>query len=327
MHEIDLVLPWVDGADPAWREAFRQHRIEAGMDASEIRYRDWGTLRYLFRGVEQFAPWVRKIHLITWGHLPEWLATDHPKLNIVRHEAYIPQEWLPTFNSNVLELNLHRIEELAEHFILLNDDTFFTRPCRVEDFFRDGLPCDVARLSVVRPSSVASTILNNLELINALHPRKALNRHLGKWLSPRYGASNLLKTISLLPWSFFPAFYDPHQMQPYRKSDFVRAWEQWGERLAATCTHRFRSTEDCSHWLVRYDNLCRGEFVPSAMSDSRMATLADDSVSTIAEQITSQAQRLLCLHDSAEIGNFEQVAELLQGAFEQLFPQPSSYER
>lgn len=327
MHEIDLVLPWVDGADPAWREAFRQHRIEAGMDASEIRYRDWGTLRYLFRGVEQFAPWVRKIHLITWGHLPEWLATDHPKLNIVRHEAYIPQEWLPTFNSNVLELNLHRIEELAEHFILLNDDTFFTRPCRVEDFFRDGLPCDVARLSVVRPSSVASTILNNLELINALHPRKALNRHLGKWLSPRYGASNLLKTISLLPWSFFPGFYDPHQMQAYRKSDFVRAWEQWGKRLSATCTHRFRSTEDCSHWLVRYDNLCRGEFVPRAMSDSRMATLADDSVSTIAEQITSQAQRLLCLHDSAEIGNFEQVAEVLQGAFEQLFPQPSSYER
>ena len=327
MYGIDLVLPWVDGADPAWREAFRQHRIEAGMDASEIRYRDWGTLRYLFRGVEQFAPWVRKIHLITWGHLPEWLATDHPKLNIVRHEDYIPQEWLPTFNSNVLELNLHRIEELAEHFILLNDDTFFTRPCRVEDFFQRGLPCDVARLSVVRPSSVASTILNNLELINALHPRKALNRHLGKWLSPRYGASNLLKTISLLPWSFFPGFYDPHQMQAYRKSDFVRAWEQWGERLAATCTHRFRSTEDCSHWLVRYDNLCRGEFVPRAMSDSRMATLADDSVSTIAEQITSQAQRLLCLHDSAEIGNFEQVAELLQGAFEQLFPQPSSYER
>ena len=327
MYEIDLVLPWVDGADPAWREAFRQHRIEAGMDASEIRYRDWGTLRYLFRGVEQFAPWVRKIHLITWGHLPAWLVTDHPKLKIVRHEAYIPEEWLPTFNSNVLELNLHRIDELAEHFILLNDDTFFTRPCREEEFFRNGLPCDVARLSVVRPSSVASTVLNNLELINALHPRKALNRHLGKWLSPRYGVGNLLKTLSLLPWSFFPGFYDPHQMQAYRKSDFARAWEQWGKALAATCTHRFRSTEDCSHWLVRYDNLCRGEFVPRAMSDSRMATLADDSVNTIAEQITSQAQRLLCLHDSAEIGNFERVAEVLQGAFEQLFPQPSSYER
>ena len=326
MYEIDLVLPWVDGADPAWREAFRQHRIEAGMDASEIRYRDWGTLRYLFRGVEQFAPWVRKIHLITWGHLPEWLATDHPKLNIVRHEAYIPEEWLPTFNSNVLELNLHRIEELAEHFILLNDDTFFTRPCRVEDFFQRGLPCDVARLSVVRPSSVASTILNNLELINDLHPRKALNRHLGKWLSPRYGASNLLKTISLLPWSFFPGFYDPHQMQAYRKSDFVRAWEQWGERLAATCTHRFRSTEDCSHWLVRYDNLCRGEFVPRSPAHDALLTLTDTSAEEIARRIAEGAQLLLCINDSTDIADFERVCRTLQGGFEELLPNKSTYE-
>lgn len=327
MCEIDLVIPWVDGDDPAWREEFSRYRIEAGMDGSTIRYRDWGTLRYWFRAVERFAPWARKIHLITWGHLPAWLETDHPKLHIVRHTDYIPHEWLPTFNSNVLELNLWRIDDLAEHFILLNDDTFFTRPTTAEDFFREGLPCDMARLSVVRPSSVAPTILNNLELINALHPRKALNRNWRKWFAPCYGVGNLLKTLTLLPWSFFPAFYDSHQMQPYRKADFRRAWELWGKELSDTSSHRFRSTSDLSHWLIRYDVLCRGEFAPRSMADCRMLTLTDSSVEEIAHLIATGAQRLLCLHDSEEIQDFEAVCHQLQQGFEQLLPQKSSYEK
>lgn len=327
MQEIDLVVPWVDGADEKWQAEFRQYRIESGMDAAAIRYRDWGTMRYWFRAVEQFAPWVRKIHFITWGHLPAWLDTTHPKLHIVRHADYIPQEWLPTFNSNVLELNLWRIDDLAEHFILLNDDTFLTRPASPEDFFREGLPCDMARLSVVRPSPIAPTILNNLALINELHPRKALNRNWRKWFAPCYGVGNILKTISLLPWSFFPAFYDSHQMQPYRKSDFRRAWELWGEELKATCENRFRSTDDLSHWLIRYDVLCRGEFAPRSMADARMLTLTDQSVEEIAHLIATGAQRLLCLHDSAEIEDFERVAATLKEAFESLLPQKSSYEK
>jgi hypothetical protein len=327
MEKIDFIVLWVDGADPAWQAEFREYRQTAGMDASEIRYRDWGTLRYWFRAVEQFAPWVNKIHFVTWGHLPAWLDTAHPRLHIVRHEDYLPEEWRPTFNANTLILNLHRIEGLTEHFVLFNDDTFLTRPCHKEDFFRNGLPCDMARLSVVRPSSIAPLILNNLELINATHSRKALNRHLGKWLAPCYGIGNILKTISLLPWSFYTGFYDPHQPQPYRKSDFERAWEQWGERMAASSATRFRDHTNVTEWVIRYDNLCRGEFAPRAMRDGRMVTLTDTAVSEIAQQITTQAQRLLCIHDSAEIVDFEATCHTLQQAFEQLLPTPSSYER
>lgn len=327
MQEIDFVIPWVDGADPAWQAEFRQYRIAAGMDASAIRYRDWGTLPYWFRAVEQFAPWVRKIHLITWGHIPAWLDTSHPKLNIVRHEDYIPKEWLPTFNVNPIELNIHRIESLSEHFVLFNDDTFLTRPCRKEDFFREGLPCDMARLNIIRPSSIGPLILNNVELINNLHTRKALDRHLGKWLAPCYGLSNLLKTITLLPWSFFPGFYDSHQAQPYRKSDFERAWQQWGEALAKTSSTRFRDCSNVTEWLIRYDVLCRGEFVPRSVADGRMVTLTDQSVDEITRLIASQAQRMLCLHDSEEIVDFDATCRKLQAGFEQLLPQSSSYEK
>ena len=325
--DIDFVLLWVDGADPAWREEFNRYRREAGMDASEVRYRDWGLLRYWFRGVERFAPWVRRIHFITWGHLPVWLDCSHPKLRIVRHADYIPAEWLPTFNSNVIELNIPRIGgELAEHFVLFNDDTLLTRPCRPEDFFRRGLPCDMARLSIVRPSCIAQTVLNDLALIDRVHPRSDLNRHLAKWLSPRYGFGNLCKTLSLLPWSFFPGFFDPHMPQPYRRSAFERAWEVWGSELAAACRNRFRAPSDLSHWLVRYDTLCRGEFVPRGFADTLLSDLDDRSIERVCREVAAGRRRMVCLNDSTDIADFEHSRRRLEAAFEELLPDRSTYE-
>ena len=203
MNEIDFVILWVDGNDPAWREEFVRTRQAENDDASEIRYRDWRNLHYWFRSAERFAPWVRKVHFITWGHLPAWLRRDHPKLHIVNHRDFIPAEYLPTFNSNTIELNIHRIEGLADRFVLFNDDTFLTRGCRPEDFFRRGVPCDMARLSVVQPSSVGHIIYNDLELINRLHDKRtAIRTHIARWFSPRYGIVSLLKTavtLGLLP--------------------------------------------------------------------------------------------------------------------------------
>ena len=95
MNEIDFVILWVDGNDPAWREEFVRTRQAENDDASEIRYRDWRNLHYWFRSAERFAPWVRKVHFITWGHLPAWLRRDHPKLHIVNHRDFIPAEYSP----------------------------------------------------------------------------------------------------------------------------------------------------------------------------------------------------------------------------------------
>ena len=145
----------------------------------------------------------------------------------MNHRDFIPAEYLPTFNSNTIELNIHRIEGLADRFVLFNDDTFLTRGCRPEDFFRRGVPCDMARLSVVQPSSVGHIIYNDLELINRLHDKRtAIRNHIARWFSPRYGIVSLLKTLTLLPWGFFPGFNDSHMPQPYLTERFRQAWER-----------------------------------------------------------------------------------------------------
>lgn len=325
---IDFVILWVDGNDPAWQQEFRAARHSIHEDASTIRFRDWRNLHYWFRAAERFAPWVRRIHFITWGHLPAWLDTSNPKLHIVNHRDYIPAEYLPTFNSNTIELNIHRIEGLANRFVLFNDDTFLCRPCTEDDFFRRGLPRDMARLSLVQPSSVGHIVYNNLELLNAAHRKnEVMRRHFGKWFSLRYGAANLLKSLTLLPWSWFPGILDPHIPQPYLRTQFERAWSIWGEQLDASCRNTFRDLTDLSHWLVRYDGLCRGEFVPRSLADSRTMTLGDEQIDAVAHDIARQRYRMICLHDSAAIADFEGVSRRLCEAFEQILPEKSSYER
>ncbi|MEG1611904.1 MAG: Stealth CR1 domain-containing protein [Alistipes sp.] len=324
---IDFVIPWVDGNDPDWRREFATARHVTNEDASVIRFRDWRNLQYWFRGVEQFAPWVSRIHFITWGHLPPWLNTSNPKLHIVNHADYIPSAYLPTFNSNTIELNIARIEGLAEHFVLFNDDTFLCRSCTPTDFFRRGLPCDMARLSIVQPSSVGHIVYNSLELINAAYRKnEVLRRHFGKWFALRYGFTNLLKSMTLAPWSSFPGILDHHMPQPYLRSQYERAWRTWGEQLDATCRHTFRDLTDLSEWLVRYDTLCRGEFAPQGMSDTSLMTINEAAIDTICRDIRSQQYRMICMNDSTEISDFETLSRRLCEAFNTILPEKSSYE-
>ena len=95
-NKIDFVITWVDGNDPEWqkeRNKYLSDKIDLNSNQNaDCRYRDIGTLRYWFRAVEKYAPWVNKIHFITWGHLPKWLNTEHEKLNIVKQELMLMLE-------------------------------------------------------------------------------------------------------------------------------------------------------------------------------------------------------------------------------------------
>lgn len=325
--EIDFVILWVDGNDANWQKEFVKAKHAVNDDSSHIRFRDWDNLQYWFRSVEKFAPWVRKVHFITWGHLPAWLDTSHPKINIINHTDYIPSEYLPTFNSNTIELNIGRIEGIAEQFVLFNDDTFLCRECKPEDFFKNGLPRDMARLSTVQPSSVGHIVYNNMELINAHHNKnQVIKGNIGKWFSLKYGVMNLIKSLTLMPWQSFSGIADHHTPQPYLKKQFNRVWEIWKEELDKSCRNQFRNLSDLSHWLIRYDSLCRGEFTPRSFRDCSLMTIEESSVDTICKSIKSQDYRMICINDSADIQDFETLSKRLCEAFETILPEKSSYE-
>src|SRR5699024_1910409 len=189
-NKIDFIITWVDGNDPNWikeKEFYTKNKLG---DNRSIRFRDWGNLQYWFRGVEKFAPWVNKIHFITWGHLPPWLNTEHPKLNIVKHEDYIPNKYLPTYSSHVIELNFHRIKGLANQFVYFNDDTFIIDDMKKKDFFSQGMPRDIAVLMPLMNkfrNSTGAIVSNNMEVINTNYRKsKTIKNNLLKWFHISY---------------------------------------------------------------------------------------------------------------------------------------------
>jgi hypothetical protein len=359
MNDIDIVIPWVDGSDPAWRAAFEAARREegCGMDtpdgttdgttdgerpvrrpdpvvatgadenAAEIRYRDWGTLRYLLRGVECFAPWVRRVHLVTWGHLPAWLDVRNPRLNVVEHSDFIPAAYLPTFASRPIELNAHRIEGLAERFVLFNDDMLLCRHVPEQRFFRRGLPCDMARLSLIAPSTISHTVLNMTEILARRHDRaETMRRNLCGWFSPRYGVGNLLKTLDLALWRGWSGLADTHMPQPYLRRTFERMWAEETEVLDATCRTRFRSPFGVNHWLMRYEQLARGEFAPVSMRDTRLDWLDEGRIGAVEEYIRARRYSMICLNDSPSCADFEAVSARLHAALDDILPSKSTFE-
>jgi len=139
---IDLVYTWVDGSDPAWRRDLTA--AVAAADPARLteratdpaRFADHDELRYSLRSVEQFAPWVNHVWIVTAGGRPGWLRPDHPWITVVPHREIWPDgDGLPTFNSHAIEACLHRIPGLAEHYLYLNDDMFLGRPVPPELFF------------------------------------------------------------------------------------------------------------------------------------------------------------------------------------------------
>ena len=329
--DIDFVLPWVDGSDPAWRAA-RARCAGADGDTSDVRYRDWGTLKYWFRAVDRFAPWVRRVHFVTWGHLPEWLETGEPRLHIVRHEDYIPKQYLPTFSSHPIELNMHRIDGLADHFVYFNDDVFLTAPVRPEDFFRKGLPRDTCRFSVVHPRSAddmfAHILVNNLGVINRHVNRPMCRRlHGPKWYSLKNGVGSVARSVSLSFWPFFTGFASPHLAVPYEKRTLEDLWKMDPQALDATCRRPFRTMADVSQLAARSVQLALGRFEPSKPLGVAFFPDGEKGVGPAARAIARQKYRMVCVNDEDSGFDFEAEKKRLIAAFECILPDKCPFER
>lgn len=331
-YSIDFVIPWVDGADPVWLKEKQRYdpevpaEFESKWTNGDTRYRDWDLLRYWFRGVEKFSPWVNHIWFVTWGHYPSWLNTNHPKLSIVRHEDYIPKEYLPTFSSHTIELNLHRIAGMSERFVYFNDDMFLTAPVRRTDFFRNGKPCDTAvLLPILLTQNGIRAEINDMYVIHDhFDKKKVMNKNAKLWYSPKYGRL-LLRTALLTPFSHFPGFYISHLPCSYLKKTFDEVWEKEPEVLDSTCHNRFRSVTDVNQWLMEYWQFCKADFVPRSPDFGKYYEGAG-MLNEMCEDIRNQKYHMVCCNDSPDIVDFEESRRKINDAFESILHEKSEFE-
>ena len=330
---IDIVFPWVDGSDPEWQRCKQQFQNSETGDQSAQRFRNWELLKYTFRGIEKNTPWVRKVHFITWGHLPEWINTDCPKLNIVKHEDYIPSEYLPTFNSHTIELNLHRIKELSDYFVYMNDDMYFIRPLDPEDFFQNNIPRSSAGLNVINEYDPVfagilqsdKTVINNHFFSGDIikDPKKML-----KFLSFKNEIKTNFKTLCLLPWcvGLFPGFNYFHGPNAYLKSTFKEVWAAEHEKLNETCLHKFRQFTDVNQYLMLWWQWCEGNFTPISEKGRLNLLNVHNDINKICSVIENQNASMICINDS-EINDFEEKKRRIINSFESILGEKSMFEK
>lgn len=328
--KIDFVMMWVDGNDLKWRKEKNKYLPKEDEVNNEVRFRDWELLKYWFRGVEKYAPWVNKIYFVTWGHIPSWLDTSNEKLVVVNHKDFIDEKYLPTFNSHTIELNLHKIKGLSEYFILFNDDTFITDYMYEKDFFINNLPCDSAILNPIISvgyDHFSNVSTNNLSIINNNFNKKSTFKHnKSKWYSLKYG-KDLIRTIALMPWNRFPGFYNSHLPNAFLKSTFKEVWKKENTILDETCMCKFRNNyTNVNQWLIKYWQFASNKFMPRSPKIGKYYEISDNNEEII-NSLKNHSYKMICLNDSIKINNFDKVKSELTEVFEELLNSKSKFEK
>ena len=329
-EEIDFVVAWVDGNDPAWQAERSKyaHKVERKKwNDSPVRYRDWGLLKYWFRGVEKFAPWVRNIYFVTWEHVPKWLNQSCPKLKIIRHDEFIPQEYLPTFSSHTIELNLHRISGLSERFVYFNDDMYLTKPVKPETFFKHGMPCDTAvMLPITLIQNGIRAEINDLYVINRNFVKNDVIKGAPlKWFSLRYGQL-LLRTFCMMPFRLFSGFYITHLPSSFLKSTFEEVWRLEFDELNQTCQHKFRALSDLNQWVMEYWQFAKNCFIPRSPNVGRYYE-GKQSFEEMCHAIETQRFSMICFNDSLDFIDIDEYHARVERAFHEILGEKSCFER
>lgn len=309
---VDIVVTYLNERDSKWQEDFnywKDKEIKEGKASpnnrqafGEERTREWDAFKYWFRGVEQNCPWVNKVFLIVQNerHIPEWINRDHPKLRIVYHEEYIPQELLPTFNAMTIGMYVAYIKDLSENFIICDDDFYFLNPIKEDRFFKYNKPVHLNNIVPYVPYTTNSTdgvfwqILNN-----DMEFEKKFNR--GKI---KYGVYHLpearkksfeIKILNdyskeILDSYIVSKFRHPNNLCNYMFSDLLKLFNE------AVLDNPYKNSSYCTlKSTVNYNDYFNKEMV--------------------------------CFNDTQDLDNYEKTKERFIEFLEKKLPNKSSYEK
>lgn len=218
-RQVDLVYTWVNTTDPAYqaaRDAMQRKFLGPGALSGWSATRDHGELKLSLRSVEQHAPFVRHVWIVTSGQAgPNWLDTSNGSATVVDGHALLADVggWTPNFNNQALYLVLHRIRGLSEVFLVADDDFIFTRPATLELFIQGE-----------------ALVHYHFELLR----KKAEGTLLPEWrgAGPSWRGARSAK------------YWEVHTFRPYRRSDLRAMWAHLPKECRATTRRPFRSADD-----------------------------------------------------------------------------------
>jgi hypothetical protein len=260
---------------------------------------------------------VRRVHVLTNGQVPAWLDLSEPRVRLVTHrEVFREPAALPSFNSNAIEMHLHRIPGLARRFLYLNDDVFLGAPVSPDDFF---IPGGGQRVYVQDTPLPSDTLAGSVRDRSCAHTQAVADKIWGRPRAPR-----------LLP---------AHAPQPYDLDRLARLEDLLRDDFRRTASHRFRAPDDlvlAVAYAAMLDQALeeRGRHSTSVLRDPspeyRLVMLAGDTVASLRAlaAIRRAPPRFFCVNDDLGTGSRLHPALLAMRALLRLaFPGRSPVER
>lgn len=314
---IDAVITWVDGDDIEWK---KRKNVALGhaddndlvIDAADVsRFESFDELRYCLRSIEQYAPWIRKIYIVTDRQTPRWLKIDEgSKVQIIDHsEIWLDSTELPVFNSHAIESNLHRIKGLSEHFLYFNDDMILTSPVSPERFFH---PNGISKVFYSRAMVDFMPISDedNVSTVAAKNARLVLSG------------------------DGFPAHNRKFFHTPYalRVSVMNEMEDRYPEIFSATSRAKFRSRTDAALAGSFYFNfaLSTSRAVPGKIKYDYIDPADAAAISRLSGIMKRRNVEVVVINDgSQEISEDKrnEIRQLVPRLLNDLLPVPSSFER
>lgn len=293
---MDAVITYVNGNDPVW---IRDYEKFTKVPAMTKRFRDWGTLKYLLRGIEKNMPFIRNVFLVVShpSQVPDW--ADEQNLKIVLHSDIIPEKYLPTFSCNPIEMHLHRIPDLDEEFLYFNDDMFPVDKCRREDFFRDG-----------------KGVIGIYKHFFRFGMYKKLCRNSDKVARRFAGKSESLFFIR-----------PQHICSPMLKSLCEELFDAGVPEIENTSATKVRSGNDVCQYVYLDYMYHKGRIIPEKISNKHFS-VALASAESLKDFLMSPYRKLVCINDvhlSEE--RYERLHDAIISAFENKFPSKSRFEK
>ena len=291
---MDALITYVNGNDPLWQEDYCR---AVNVPALTKRYRDWGTLKFLFRGIATCMPFIRTIHLLVSrdSQVPEWVNRE--TVHVTLHEDIIPAEFLPTFNSTAIEMFMHKVPGLQERFIYFNDDMFPVLPCTEDDFFLNGVPA----MGFSRGLFTANLYKKQVKNSDALARRAA-------GLKPQ------------------PGYIRPqHTCSPMLRSVMEEAFARMEPAILKTISP-LREPYNCNQYYFLDYMLYTGRAVNRRISNKHLS-LAVTSPEKLAAFLKAPSTKMVCINDvRLHQDKEEAVRDAMLCGFENVFPQKSRFE-
>lgn len=289
-EQVDFVFPYVTMNDPDWQVLYKKYYPSGADEASKgiQRFRDYGTLKYLFRGIEKYLPWINKVHMIVMSdsQVPKWI--NRKNVNIIYHKDFIPEKYLPLFNSSAIEMYLWNLPGVSDNFIYGNDDVFIINKISKSDFCIDG------------------------KLI------KKMTKHKQEFhgdILRRYDYDLIYGTNTDKGY----VLRDEHGLSPYNKTYIKQCFDKYKEQIEKSIS-KFRTPYNYNKWIFDLYDI-KNKLTINYQTHKCLSTVLNKD---LFKKVNLEKYTEFCVNDSEDVNNTD--IENLNLYLNMKFPNKTKYE-